>query len=64
MLRVQVYREHAADCRRLARRAAASHIRDELLTMAESWDKLAQQREDVLVRKLTRSHALSDAIRA
>jgi hypothetical protein len=51
VLKVTDYREHAAECRRLASGAGLPHIRDELLKMAEAWEKLAQQREHILAAK-------------
>ena len=51
MLKITDYREHAAECRRLASGAALPHIRDELQKMAEAWESLAQQRETILTRQ-------------
>ena len=50
-LKVADYRKHAEECRRLAKGAGADHIRDELLKMAENWDKLAEGREKHLARR-------------
>lgn len=52
MLKVDDYRRHAAECRRLAASAALPHLREELTRMAEAWDALADQRETILTNKL------------
>jgi|EndMetStandDraft_9_1072997.scaffolds.fasta_scaffold589971_2 hypothetical protein len=52
MLKVEDYRIHAAECRRLAAGAALPHLRDELTKMAEAWEALAEQRETILEHKL------------
>ena len=52
MLKVDDYRQHAAECRRLAASAALPHLREELTRMAEAWDALADQRETILTYKL------------
>jgi hypothetical protein len=52
MLKVDDYRRHAAECRRLAATAALPHLREELTKMAEAWDALADQRETILANKL------------
>jgi hypothetical protein len=38
------YRKHAEECRMLARTAAKGEQRDQLLVMAQTWDRLAQER--------------------
>jgi hypothetical protein len=45
VFKVSDYREHAGECRRLARESVLPHIREELLKMAATWDDLADQRE-------------------
>jgi hypothetical protein len=40
------YRDHAKECRALARTALTDGERQQLLQMAETWDALAVQRED------------------
>ena len=45
MKKASEYRKHAQECRALARRMAHGDQRDQLLEMAEIWDKLAKQRE-------------------
>ncbi len=52
MLKVDDYRQHAAECRRLAASAALPHLREELTKMADAWDALADQRETILAQKL------------
>ena len=52
MLKVDDYRRHAAECRRLAASAALPHLRDELVKMADAWEALAEQRETILEHKL------------
>ena len=50
-MKIADYRKHAEECRRLAKGAGPDHIRDELLKMAENWDKLAEGREKHLARR-------------
>ena len=52
MLKIDDYRQHAAECRRLAASAALPHLREELTKMAEAWEALAEQRETILEHKL------------
>jgi hypothetical protein len=42
MQRVEAYRRHAAECRRLAENARTGEDRTVLLNMAESWEMLAE----------------------
>jgi hypothetical protein len=46
------YRMHADECRRMAERTPNSEYKAALLTMAETWEKLAQQRTELLARKI------------
>ena len=39
------YRHQAKECRRLAKQMALGDHRDQLLKIAETWDKLADERE-------------------
>jgi hypothetical protein len=39
------YREHAKECRALARTALTDGERQQLIQMAETWEALAEQRE-------------------
>ena len=45
MERIETYRHHAAECRRLAERARSGEDRRVLLSMADSWDMLAEELE-------------------
>jgi hypothetical protein len=40
----QEYREHAQECRRLAKHALTREEREQLMTMAQTWDTLATER--------------------
>ena len=44
MKTVAEYRQHAEECRALARSLNGEH-REQLLRMAETWDRLAEQNE-------------------
>jgi hypothetical protein len=55
VIKVSDYREHAVECRRLARQSALPHLRDDLLKMAEAWDQLAEQREQEIARGKVRA---------
>jgi hypothetical protein len=48
MLKVAEYRQHAADCRRMALLAKEPDQRKMLEEMAVSWDSLAKEREQFL----------------
>ena len=50
MKKAYEYRQHAEECRKLAKRRASDRGRDELLSIAAQWDELAVARED-LIRK-------------
>lgn len=50
MKKASEYRKHAEECRALARQVPEGPQRDQLLEMARTWDKLADDR-DALVRK-------------
>jgi hypothetical protein len=39
------YRQHAAECRALAAAMPQHDQRDQLLQMAETWDRMAEERE-------------------
>jgi hypothetical protein len=39
------YRQHAEECRTLAKGMPEGDARDQLLTMAETWERLAQDRD-------------------
>ena len=46
------YRQHAEDCRKLARQLPAGQQREQLLEMAKTWDELALSRERQIRRYL------------
>lgn len=48
MLKVAEYRQHAADCRRMASATKDPEHRKMLEDMAVSWDRLAVEREKFL----------------
>ena len=45
MKKASEYRRHADECRTLARNAMSEQERNQLLTMADTWTKLAEERE-------------------
>jgi hypothetical protein len=52
MRKVSEYIEHAAECRRLAKRMQKPAHREQLEDMAEAWEMLAREREKQLVKLL------------
>jgi hypothetical protein len=54
MQKVATYREHAAQCRRLASHMPTPEHRQQLLEMAEIWEALADEREQDLLKDLSR----------
>lgn len=52
MRKVEEYREHAFECRAMAKRSVDPYERQALLHIAEVWDDLANQREKLLKRRL------------
>jgi hypothetical protein len=46
------YRRHAEECRALAKQMKQGEYRDQLLIMAETWDRLAAEREAALPAEL------------
>ena len=50
MKKASEYREHAQQCRNLAKRMSAGAQRDQLLEMALTWDKLAEERSELVRR--------------
>ena len=48
MKKVQDYRQHADECRILARKARTDEERLQLMTIATTWDTLAEERERLL----------------
>lgn len=45
MRKVSEYRQHSDECRTLAALMPSGDQRDQLLAMAETWDRLAEDRE-------------------
>ncbi len=45
MKKVSEYRQHANECRALAANMSNHEQRDQLLKMADTWDRLAEERE-------------------
>jgi len=45
MKKVSEYRQHALECRALAMNMPNHDQRDQLLSMARTWDRLAEERE-------------------
>ena len=52
MASVAEYRQHAGECRALARKLKNDQQRDQLLRMAEAWDKFAAQNDDTVTADL------------
>lgn len=52
MKRASEYRKHAADCRDLAGLMKGEH-REQLLSMAATWDSLAEERERLPLERAT-----------
>ena len=50
MKKASEYRQHAEECRALARSMTDAAQRDQLLKMAETWDRLAAEREESQAR--------------
>jgi hypothetical protein len=50
MKKASEYRQHAEECRQLAARMEQGEHRSQLLEMAATWDKLAQERSDLVRR--------------
>ncbi len=48
MRKISEYRQHAQECRALAAIMPSGEQRDQLLGMADTWDRLAREREDAL----------------
>ncbi len=46
MKKAEEYREHAAECRRLAAQMASGEQREALEEMARTWDQLAEDRAE------------------
>ena len=50
MKKASEYRQHAEECRALARNMTEGEQRDQLLEMARTWDKLAEERSALVQR--------------
>jgi hypothetical protein len=50
MKKASEYRQHAEECRILARRMDQGLHRDQLLEMAETWERLAAERSELIRR--------------
>lgn len=50
MKKASEYRQHARECRDLAASMPSAEQREQLLQMAEHWDKLAADRADLIAR--------------
>ena len=50
MKKASEYRQHAEECRALAHNMEQGAQRDQLIEMAVTWDKLAQDRSDLVQR--------------
>jgi hypothetical protein len=48
MKKASEYRQHADECRQLASRMDVGDHRDQLLEMASTWDRLADERSDLV----------------
>jgi len=48
MKKASEYRQHAQECRDLAAKMERDQGREQLLAMAEHWDKLAQDRVELI----------------
>ena len=53
------YREHAADCRKLAQTARNEMERTQLMQMAAAWERMAADREEQLNRDGLRNQETS-----
>ena len=48
MKKASEYRKHAEECRALARQMKQGEYREQLLVMADTWERLAVEREAAL----------------
>jgi hypothetical protein len=48
MKKASEYREHAEQCRGMAKRTTPGEQRNQLLEMASTWEKLAAERSDLV----------------
>jgi hypothetical protein len=52
MKKASEYRQHAAECRALAASMESDEQREQLLQMADHWEKLADDRARLVARRL------------
>ena len=50
MKKASEYRQHAEECRQLAARMDVGEHRDQLLEMAATWERLADERSELIRR--------------
>lgn len=50
MKKASEYRQHAAECRGLAAKMDLGEKRDQLLAMAAHWDRMAEERAQLIAR--------------
>jgi hypothetical protein len=50
MKKASEYRQHARECRELAAKMGGKEGREQLLSMAEHWDRLAQDRIELITK--------------
>jgi hypothetical protein len=50
MKKASEYRQHAEECRAMARTMVSGEHQDQLLEMAATWDRLAAERSDLVRR--------------
>lgn len=55
------YRQHADECRALARKAQNEEQRAQLLKMAEAWENFAAERERTIGSKLNKKQDVPEA---
>jgi hypothetical protein len=60
MKKASEYREHAEECRNMARGLPEGEHRTQLLEMARTWDNLAKEREDKLMKDAASSAPKQD----
>ena len=58
MKKASEYRQHADECRTLAARMDSGEHRDQLLEMAATWDRLADERAQQAKRRTERAGEL------
>ena len=63
MKTVDEYLRHAAECDALARKAISSEQREQIVTMAATWRKLAEQRRTRILRQAAEAAEAVEAAR-